>query len=100
MLTPHERKAQAEAEAKELVLAQKRGELVAVEDIARTQLAFARRIRDALLDVPSSVQACVEHDVVCAACGAAVDAKKIALAVDAHLRDLLAELADDPMGQR
>lgn len=97
-LTPHQRKAQAEAERTELDLAKRRGEVVALADVARTARDFARRIRDVLLEVPVSVQACVEHDVVCASCGAGFDAKQVALAVDRHLRELLRSLADNPMG--
>lgn len=98
-LTPHERKAQADAEAKELDLAKKRGELVPVADIARTQRDFARRIHDALLDLPDAVQRVVERGVACASCGAATNAKLVALEVERHVRALLDRLADDPMGQ-
>lgn len=97
-LTPHQRKAQAEAEKTELALAKARGDVVPVEDITRTARDFARRIHDALLDVPEVVQRIIEHSA-CRSCGVSPDAKAVALEVEKEMRELLDVLAGDPMGQ-
>ena len=59
------RKALAEAESKELKLAQQRGELVAIEDVARVYYGILRKLRNRLRAIPGRISALVvaEPDV-------------------------------------
>lgn len=97
-MTPHQRKAQAEAEAKELDLAVKRGQFVDVSTIAGTLQAFARRIQDGVLAIPDSAHKALAGRHRCA-CGAVIDVRPVTVELERHLRGVLAALAEDPLGQ-
>ena len=96
-LTPHERKALADAESTEMKLAKLRGMYVEVADVAATMRQFARRVHDAVLAIPDDVHRALDGQHRCT-CGEPIDVRPLTLELERHLREVLDVLSQAPLG--
>lgn len=97
-LSPHQRKALADAAVAEAKLAKLRGLYVEVASVTATVRQFSRRVHDAVLALPDDVHRALDGHQRCGSCGAQVDVRPLTLELERHLREVLDVLAAAPVG--